>query len=65
LVVVLVRKRDVAVQGVVSGVVVGDTVNGVVGDASIEEFIVIGTVLGDLGEKDLHEGVFIDVGVSQ
>ena len=48
--VVLVRKRDVAVQGEVFGVVVGDTVNGGLGDVSIIEFIEIGTVLGDLGE---------------
>ncbi len=63
--VVLVRKKGVEELGDLLGVVVYDTVTGVVGDASIEEFIVIGTVLGDLGEKDLLEGVYIDAGVGQ
>jgi hypothetical protein len=46
----VVQKRDVEELGEVLGVVVGNTVNGVLGEEFIKEFIEIGTVLGDLGE---------------
>ena len=61
--VVLVRKKDVEEQGEVFGVVVGDTVNGVLGDVFIVKFIEGVTVVSDLGVEDPPEGVFIDVGV--
>ena len=61
--VVLVRKKDVEEQGEVFGVVVGDTVTGVLGDVFIVKFIEGVTVVSDLGVEDLQEGVFIDIGV--